>query len=416
MKPTVLLACTSRWFPASRLAMALATSGFVVDAVCPPRHSLPKLRSVRRTSTHFGFSPRDSFETAILRTRPDLVIPCDDVAALHLHALYAQTCRQNPSAQLCKLIERSLGLPKSFPILYQRAAFIELAREQGIRTPQTRVIADKADLRAWANTFGLPAVLKVDSTSGGEGVRIVSTIEEAERLFTSFSAPPLTARAAKRALVDQDYSLIQPSLFRRSGVISAQSFIRGREATTAVACWKGNVLASLHFEVINKTDATGHSTVLRLIENAEMSSAVEKIVARLGLSGINGFDFMLEAESGNPYLIEINPRATQVGHLMLGGGRDIPAALFSSVTGRPIHEAPKVTDNNVIALFPQEWKRDPASPYLLSGYHDVPWDEPELIRACVRPRRKQWARYAAQELVRGIAPPRMPCLRDHREQ
>ena len=31
--------------------------------------------------------------------------------------------------------------------------------------------------------------------------------------------------------------------------------------------------------------------------------------------------------------------------------------------------------------------RDPASPFLTSGYHDVPWEEPELLRACLR---KRW--------------------------
>lgn len=384
--------------------MALTSSGFAVDAVCPVRHSLPKLRSVRRTYTHYGFSPRGSFRTAILSAKPDLLISCDDLAARHLHKLYAEAVQRYRNSALCELIERSLGLAKNFPMLYQRAAFIEMAQQEGVRTPATRVISDLAGLRTWADSVGLPMVLKVDSTSGGEGVRIVTTMEEAERVFNSFSAPPLVARAAKRVLIDQDSSLVWSSLLRRRSTVSAQSFIRGREATSAVACWKGCVLASLHFEVLNKTDVTGHSTVLRLIENTEMSKAVEKIVLRLGLSGINGFDFMLEAETGNPFLIEINPRATQVGHLTLGAGRDIPAALFSSVTGRPIEEAPRVTENKVIALFPQEWKRDPESPYLRSSYHDVPWDEPELIRACVRPRRKQWARYTEQEIVRGLAP------------
>jgi len=32
--------------------------------------------------------------------------------------------------------------------------------------------------------------------------------------------------------------------------------------------------------------------------------------------------------------------------------------------------------------------RDPASSFLTSGYHDVPWEEPELLRACVR---KTWS-------------------------
>jgi hypothetical protein len=127
--------------------------------------------------------------------------------------------------------------------------------------------------------------------------------------------------------------------------------------------------------------------VLRLIENAEMSAAAVKLVRRLGLSGIHGFDFMLEAHTGNAHLIEINPRPTQVGHLALGPGRDLPAALYSALSGEPLRPAKKVTDNDTITLFPQEWMRDPASPFLTSGYHDVPWEEPELLRACVR---KPW--------------------------
>jgi hypothetical protein len=43
-----------------------------------------------------------------------------------------------------------------------------------------------------------------------------------------------------------------------------------------------------------------------------------------------------------------------------------------------------VTENDTIALFPQEWARDPKSEFLQSAYHDVPWEESELIRSCVR--------------------------------
>jgi hypothetical protein len=71
----------------------------------------------------------------------------------------------------------------------------------------------------------------------------------------------------------------------------------------------------------------------------------------------------------------------------LGAGRDLPAALYSGISGEPLRAAKKVTENDIITLFPQEWMRDPASPFLTSGYHDVPWEEPELLRACVR---KPW--------------------------
>jgi hypothetical protein len=136
--------------------------------------------------------------------------------------------------------------------------------------------------------------------------------------------------------------------------------------------------------VLNKRISTGPSTVLRVIEHPEMASAVTKIVRRLQLSGIHGFDFMLESQTDHAYMIEINPRSTQVGHLTLGPGRDLPAALFASVSGTKIQEAPALTDKSVIALFPQEWLRNPTSSLLRTGYHDVPWKEPELIRSCFR--------------------------------
>ena len=98
---------------------------------------------------------------------------------------------------------------------------------------------------------------------------------------------------------------------------------------------RGRFLASLHFEVLRKCNAAGHATVVRLIENTEMSTAVEKVVRRMGLSGLYGFDFMLEASTCHAYLIEINPRATQVGHITLGAGRDLPAALYGAVSGHP---------------------------------------------------------------------------------
>jgi biotin carboxylase len=97
-----------------------------------------------------------------------------------------------------------------------------------------------------------------------------------------------------------------------------------------------------------------------------MTLAAEKTIRRLGLSGLHGFDFMLEANTGNAYLIEINARTTQVGHLTLGSGRDLPAALYSAVSNEALR--------------------------LIAAYHDVPWQESELVRTCIqiRPKRKSW--------------------------
>jgi hypothetical protein len=353
--------------------------------------------------------PLKSLLAGIAATKPDFIVPGDDLATWHLHDLYQRELRKGQVGEpVCSLIERSLGAPASFPIVCARSSFMERALEAGIRVPKTTVIKSTKELSEWIARVGLPTVVKADGTSGGDGVRVVHTLEEAKRAFHKLQAPPLWARAAKRALADRDKTLVWPALLRRRSVVNAQAFVAGREATSTVACWEGKVLASLHFEVLKKADESGHATVVRLIANPEMSSAVEGMVRQLNLSGLHGFDFLLESGTGNAYLIEINPRATQVGHLTLGPGHDLPAALYAVLTGKAVQEAQTITDNDTIALFPQEWIRDPGSEFLRFGYHDVPWEQPELVHAGVCSRRRQSARYAHQEPSRAVSAVHLP--------
>jgi len=409
VKPSVLIVTTARWFPTARLAVALANAGFTVDAVCPSNHPITKTDAVRRIYNYDGLDALSSVSDALVAAKPDVVVPGDDLATQHFHQLYEQKRSEGDAgALLCSLIERSLGSPENFPALYARAKFMALAEEEGIRVPKTSVIRDSGELKNWIAQMGFPVVLKADFSSGGDGVRVVRDLEDAERALRTLQGPPLLARALKRALIDRDTTLVWPSLLRRRSLVNAQPFVAGREATSAVACWRGEVLAALHFEVLNKGVSSGPATVLRLIENLEMSAAAEKMVRRLNLSGLHGFDFMLESQTGDAYLIEINPRSTQVGHLTLGLGRDIPAALYSAVSGQPIRPAAKITNDDTFALFPQEWIRDPASAFLQAAYHDVPWDKPELIRACVRARKKQDAWYSQQNRLQAFSVARLP--------
>lgn len=411
MKPTVLVAATTRWVSTARLATALSKAGCNVSAVCPPGHPIKKISAVQQIHRYDGLTPLVAFAEAIAATKPDLVVPGDDLAARHLHDLYRRERHNTKTGgTICGLIERSLGAPESFDVVFARTAFIKAAEAEGVRVPKTEVIASAADLRKWADRIGFPTVLKADGTSGGEGVRTVHSLEEAERVLRALQAPPLLARAGKRALMDRDRTLIWPSLLRRGHVVNAQAFVAGREATSAVACWNGVVLAGLHFEVLAKRKSLGPATVLRIIENAEMSAACEQMVRKLNLSGLVGFDFMVESQTGNAYLIEINPRATQAGHLTLGPGRDLPAALYAAVSGQTVRETPKVTENDTIAIFPHEWIRNPESAFLRSGYHDIPWEEPDLIRACVRTWQNQGPWYSPQKWVQVFSPVRLPRL------
>ncbi len=417
MKPTVLIAATSPWFPTARLSISLANAGFIVEAISPSGHPLRRTKAVRRNHNYHGLAPLASLTHAIAAANPDVIVPGDDLSTHHLHNLYEQERQRGQKGiRTCELIERSFGSSESFAIVYERASFMRVAQDLGVLAPRTAAIANLSDLRRWTSDMGFPVVLKADGTSGGEGVRIAQTPEEAESAFRRLQAPPLLARAAKRAFVNQDKTLVWPSLLRRRYVLSAQTFVNGREATSTVACWKGTVLAGLHFEVIQKRYAAGPATVMRLTENAEMSSAVQKVVRRLNLSGLHGFDFMIEAETGRPHLIEINPRTTQVGHLTLGPGRDLSAALHSAVSGECIRPTATLTEKGTIALFPQEWMRDPNSSYLKSAYHDVPWEEPGLLRACILSGHKKTASQPSKTTELAASPSRVPGLETANER
>ena len=299
------------------------------------------------------------------------------------------------------LLERSLGAPAAIPILSARTRLIQVARELGIRAPLTGVVTSASELDAWLHQHTLPAVLKSDGTSGGRGVCLVRTPEEAADALVVLSAPTSPARALKRALINRDANYLMPCLRRTRPVVNAQAYIAGQDANSAVACWQGKVLARVTVAVLQTSEPNGPASVVRIIESAEIDTAVEKVVRHFGLSGLVGFDFVLQNETGDPYLVEMNPRATQSDHLRLGPGRDIPASLRAAISGEPFRPGRSVTANDVVAYFPQEWTRDPASPFLGSAHHDVPWDEPDLIRAAVHQplRTRTWSRMQSAWLV-----------------
>ncbi len=112
-------------------------------------------------------------------------------------------------------------------------------------------------------------------------------------------------------------------------------------------------------------------------------AAIRRVAERFGLSGLHGLDFVRDdAMAGRPHLIEINPRATQASPLALGPGHDLAAALAGCVSPSVQGARPLATANPVIALFPQEWRRNfRQSAWLHSAYLDVPWDDPAVLRA-----------------------------------
>jgi hypothetical protein len=97
----------------------------------------------------------------------------------------------------------------------------------------------------------------------------------------------------------------------------------------------------------------GVATVVRVREDPLMEETAQKVVEQLDLSGLHGLDFILERDTGVPWLIEINSRPTQTAYLRLGAGADLAGALYAAVTGHPPEPVGIFKPQEIITLFEQ---------------------------------------------------------------
>lgn len=344
----------------------------------------------------------NSLAEAIRKANPDLVVPCDDRAVQHLHELHdLQSSVSDDSVR--ELIERSLGDPASYPVVSTRYRLLKVAEEQGLPVPHTDLAVAERGLACWAARHDFPWVLKADGSWGGHGTVFVRDQNVGEESVRQMSRPLSAGRAFKRSIIDRDPFWILPWRSRSTAQVIVQSYIEGRPANCAVVAWKGKLLAGIAVEVVCSQGETGSATIVRVVDSPGMMRAAEQLVARLGLSGFLGFDFVIETGTGNPYLIEMNPRVTPLCHLQLGPGRDMVSAIVAQLKQKPLVVTPPLVQVGTIAYFPQAWHWNRGKDLVAASFQDVPWEEPLLVRELMRlpwPDRGLLARLAAR--VRSI--------------
>ncbi len=322
-----------------------------------------------------------SLTEAIRSSAADLVIPCDDRAVSHLHRLHSEASANGDSGKpIADLIERSLGAPAAFPIVSSRAALLRHAREENIPVPEMQELSSLEDLRLWSVGRDYPWVMKTDGSWGGLGVKAVRSLAEAEACFRSMNQPLGTLAMLKRLVVNRDAFWIESWWRGARPGITVQSWIEGHPANCVAFCWKGTVLAVIAVDVVAAQGVMGPATIVRIVSEPQMVTAAQALASRLNLSGFYGLDFMIENQTGTAYLVELNPRCAMPCHLRFGPGRDLIGALCSELSGLPPSEPPFVPGADIVAYFPQAWLSDPRSEVLHSGYHDVPWGEPDLVK------------------------------------
>ena len=380
--PRVLLMDTARWAAPARLAVDFSRAGADVSFLCPRHHPILKARAKVRTFHFSSLHPLDSIQAAMETSNPDIVIPCDDRSVQFLHQLHAHAALEGRS-NIVDLVSHSLGAASGFQIVSSRYELMSIARQEGLRVPETCAIDAPCDVARLQRRQRFAWVMKVDGTSGGRGVKFAQTPQDAERFLIEARRLYGTSRIIKRLIVNRDSFLLRPWWNRSKPAVIAQAYISGRPANCAVVCWEGRVLAGISVHAVSAEGAAGQAIVVRVVDSPDMMQAAERIASRLGLSGFFGLDFVIEEGTGNAYLIEMNPRSTPLCHLRLGKGRDMIGALCAQLSGEPLRDLAPDTENDLIAYFPQAWTS--RSEYLQSSFQDIPRDEPELTEELLHP-------------------------------
>jgi hypothetical protein len=375
----ILLTTTVGWPSVARLAHGFVAASCSVDAHAPADAPVSASRYVKARHGYRPLAPVTSLRAAIAQGEPDLIVACDDRAVGHMLRLYSRTQGREPD--VAGLIERSLGEPASYPEMMSRSGFLARARSLGVRVPDTLAVTHDDEIDDFIAERGLPIVLKADGSWGGDGVIVARTKTEARAALRRLGPAPARLRSLVRAIRRRDAHHLNAAMAPAATIVSAQAFIAGRSAASAFACWQGEILGAIYYDVLVADGEVGPPNVIRRVDCPEMESATRKIARHYRLSGIHGMDFLRDA-AGTVHLIEINPRATQGGALPFGAGRDLPAALSSRLWPGRGMRVPIL--NDTVAIFPREWRRDPASPWLASAHHDIPWDDPAVLLSLLK--------------------------------
>jgi ATP-grasp domain len=376
--PLVLLATTVSWALSARLAVRLLGYGCRVMAVCPRGHVLAHVSGLERLYQYRSSSPTQSLEDAIKDATPDLIVPCDDRVVWQLHNIHE--CRPDLRA----LIEGSIGSATEYGMIRDRQRLLEAAMSLGVRIPETRAVRSESDIQSWFSDGASSGVLKRNDSWGGEGVRMVNSEAEAVSAYRELCRRPGLMTACKRTLVNGDPLAFWEWRRRGPPQILIQKMISGHPVTAMLACWHGELLGVVGVEVLVSQGTTGAALVVRVIDHPQLTSAARLLVKRLNMTGFCGLDFIQESKTGDLYLLELNPRTTQLGHLPLTERGDLAGLLYMRLVGSSTPPPQERIENDVVAFFPQTVQWSPESSYLRTGYHDVPRDQPALVAELLR--------------------------------
>jgi hypothetical protein len=177
-----------------------------------------------------------------------------------------------------------------------------------------RALHDKAEFNRIARGIGLDAPESDRVTSRDELASILHIRKKAEK---SFVLKPSFSRFSTRVVFSGTGDF--EDRVREIPVSEAEPWIvqdrvRGEEVCSYSVCERGRLLAHVTYSR-SFTAGAGAAVSFTAIDNPAVRAWVERFVKAGEITGQVAFDFILDENSGSPFALECNPRATSGVHL-----------------------------------------------------------------------------------------------------
>jgi carbamoyl-phosphate synthase large subunit len=259
-----------------------------------------------------------------------------------------------------------------------KSEFQQKCQQWGLRAPKNMVVENIEIAILESQSWGFPIVLKLDSGYGGSGVFICHNELDLRTHFLKLRSVSLFYKVKNWAK-----NIFFVSVLSTGSKVSIQEFIDGQVGQSPFCARKGKVFAiNSMLKLETHPGKTGPSSVSGGYENQDIDFYVSKVAKNLNYSGFGSLEYIVQKDTGQIYIIEMNPRPTPTCHI--GNSfvtNDLCDMLYRGLNSLPL-ETRKFRPFT-LALYPNEKKRDPHSKYLATSftYHDIPLDDPELIKA-----------------------------------
>jgi hypothetical protein len=382
MKNNILIVAMNKdWIGISRLPSGLSRAGFMTYALCPRGSYLSYTKYLAKTILYPTFTYSRSkiiylfVLYAILKFRPDMIIPGDEEAIVVLHRLNYFFLKI-PFLKKYTVIRNSLPSREFDKMIFSKSTFVENCKKWGVSVPRNVKVDSVLKAKEVAAEMGYPIVIKLDVGYGGSGVFVCQNEDDLVANVISKQNPSFLTRFKFKLR-----NLFFISILDTGRIISIQQYVKGMAGHISFCALDGKLLAANPMLAIKTfPGSTGPSSVSQGFNNHLLFQFAKIVTEKLCYNGFGSLDFLLEEKTNKIYVIELNSRPTPPCHFSSEVvTHDLCSILYKTIN--QIEVEMKTFKPFTVAMFPNEKRRDPESPFLTEAYHDIPHDDESLLNA-----------------------------------